>query len=388
MIYERGNSLWYKFRFRLKNEDGSSENFTIRRPAKVRNRKDARDVEREHRRALSLGLIHPNDPWPKPVVVAQPVSFRSFAKEFLQHIKSHNKPGTHTFYQTCLNRILNFAQIADAPLDTITGEAVSRYARYRMEVAKNSVVTVNGDIRTMRAVLNLGEEWGKLDRAPKIHELTQPKGRDRVLSFEEEALYLAKATENLRDATILAVDEGPRTDSELLTLRWTDVDLSSSAECPNGVVHIRFQGIEGKSDNAPRSVPLTPRAAEVLRRRNRAAKEERISSPYVFPGKGKSGHIVSLQKPHEKALQKSGVEHFEYYCCRHTFGTRAEQSGMDRFTLCRLMGHSSPAVTARYYVHVTESHVAAGFGKFVEYQTRHVAKGLAEAFPQASDAVQ
>jgi hypothetical protein len=52
------------------------------------------------------------------------------------------------------------------------------------------------------------------------------------------------------------------------------------------------------------------------------------------------------------------------------------------------MGHSSPAVAARYYVNVTETHVAAGFGRFVEYQTRNVAEGLKAAFPQASEAVQ
>ena len=46
--------------------------------------------------------------------------------------------------------------------------------------------------------------------------------------------------------------------------------------------------------------------------------------------------------------------------------------GESTATLARLMGHSSPAVAARYYVHVTETHVEAGFGKFVEYQTRDV----------------
>ncbi len=65
MIYKRRNALWYKFRFAHRNADGSKENFMIRRPAKVRNRKDAKDVEREHRRALSLGQLHPKDPWPK-----------------------------------------------------------------------------------------------------------------------------------------------------------------------------------------------------------------------------------------------------------------------------------------------------------------------------------
>ena len=43
-------------------------------------------------------------------------------------------------------------------------------------------------------------------------------------------------------------------------------------------------------------------------------------------------------------------------------------------------GSASPSVAARYYIHVTETHVAAGFGKFVEYQTHNVAEGLKAAF--------
>jgi hypothetical protein len=61
---------------------------------------------------------------------------------------------------------------------------------------------------------------------------------------------------------------------------------------------------------------------------------------------------------------------------------------MDRFSLARLMGHSSPSVAAKYYIHVTETHVAAGFGKFVEYQIRNIAEGIAAAFPESSGAVQ
>jgi integrase len=383
MIYKRGNALWYKFRFAIKSADGSKESFMIRRPAKVRNRKDAKDVEREHRRALSLGQLHPNDPWPKPTTSAPPI-FRAFSKEFLQYAKQNTKPGSHTFYRVCLERLLAFAAIADAPLDAITGDVVSRYARHRQEVAKNSAVTVNGDLRTLRRVLHLAEEWGRLDRAPGVHELPQAQGRDRVLSFTEEALYLAKASANLRDAAILAVDTGMRPNSELFPLKWADVDLTVRAESPLGVIHVR----QGKSDAARRSIPLTPRAAELLARRKREAEAEPKQSAFVFLGVGNSGHIVSMQHPHVKAITDAGLESFEFYCWRHTFGTRAAQSGMDRFTLARLMGHSSPSVAGRYYIHVTETHVAAGFGRFVEYQTRNVAEGLAAAFPEASNAVQ
>jgi len=381
VIHRRGKIWWYNFRWSIKHEDGTIESFRIRQSAKTQKRKDAQDAEDEHRRALRLGEIHPNDPWPKVAVSAPPI-FRAFAKEFLQYAKTHTKPGTHTFYSVCLDRILTFAAIADAQIDKITGETVNRYARHRQEVAENSVVTVNGDLRTLRRILHLAEEWGKLDRVPAIHELPQPKGRDRVLSFEEEALYLAKASDNLRDAAILAVDTGMRPNSELFPLKWADVDLTARDESPNGVIHVR----KGKTDSAQRSLPLTPRAAEVLQKRKKQA--EGKPSPYVFSGAGISGHITSVQHPHKAAIEDSGLATFEFYCWRHTFGTRASQSGMDRFTLARLMGHSSPAVAARYYIHVTETHVAAGFGKFVEYQTRNVAEGLAKAFPAASDAVQ
>lgn len=383
MIYKRGTTYWYNFRWSLRNADGTVESFRIVKSAKTRNRQDAKDAEDEHRRALRLGEIHPRDPWPKPTASAPPI-FRAFSRQFLQYANTHTKLGTHKFYEDCLERLLAFAAIADAPLNAITGDLVSKYARHRQEVAENSVVTVNGDLRTLRRVLKIAVEWCKLAHAPAIHELPQPKGRERVVSFKEEALYLANASDNLRDAAILAVDTGMRPNSELFPLLWADVDLSARSESPNGAIHVR----QGKTASAKRNLPLTPRAAEVLQRRKQEAETGRRKSAYVFPGAGNSGHIISFQHPHERAVEDAGLESFEFYCWRHTFGTRAAQSGMDRFSLARLMGHSSPAVAARYYVHVTETHVAAGFGKFVEYQTRNVAEGIEAAFKQASDAVQ
>lgn len=383
MIYKRGKAYWYNFRWTITDGDGKKESFRIVKSARAKNRDDAKDAEDEHRRALRLGQIHPRDPWPQPTAIAPPI-FRAFAKEFSQYAKTHTKAGTVKFYEGCLERLLAFAAIADSPLDAITGDLASRFARHRGEVAKNSVVTINGDLRTLRRVLKVAVDWGRLNHAPAIHELPQPKGRDRVLSFKEEALYLAKGSANLRDATILAVDTGMRPNSELFPLKWTDVDLTARPECPNGVIHVR----QGKTANAQRSLPLTPRAAEIMQRRKKEAETKGKQSVFVFPGAGDSGHIISFQHPHEDAIEKAKLEPFEFYCWRHTFGTRAAQSGMDRFSLARLMGHSSPAVAARYYIHVTETHVAAGFGKFVDYQTRNVAEGIAEAFPEASAAVQ
>ena len=59
-----------------------------------------------------------------------------------------------------------------------------------------------------------------------------------------------------------------------------------------------------------------------------------------------------------------------------------------KHSLCQLAGHSSLAVTEKYYVHVTAPHVASGFERFVQYSERGTARGIRDALPDASEAVQ
>jgi integrase len=45
---------------------------------------------------------------------------------------------------------------------------------------------------------------------------------------------------------------------------------------------------------------------------------------------------------------------------------------MDRHTLAKLMGHSSPRITEKYYIHVTEPHISSGFERFMAYQAKRL----------------
>ena len=199
--------------------------FRIVKSAKTQNRNAAKEAEDEHRRALRLGQIHPSDSWPKPTAGAPPV-FRSFAKDILAiRQDSHEAGHAHVLCRESW-QALDLRCHRRRPLNAITGDLGRRYARHRQEVAENSVVTVNGDLRTLRRILRLAVEWGRLEHTPAVHELPQAKGRTRVLSFKEEVQYMAKSSGNLRDATILAVDTGMRPNSELFPLSWADVDLT------------------------------------------------------------------------------------------------------------------------------------------------------------------
>lgn len=357
MIYQRGQTYWYKFHWTLK-QPGVSQSFLVRRSARTKIAAEAEEVEHEHRRAVRLGEVHPLDPWPKPPNPVAPL-LRDFAQRFLEFVRAHVKETTLVFYQGCVSRLGAFPELSGSQISKITPELVTRYAVHRSGQG-TGVCAINGDLRTLRRMLKLALEWEVIVRRPVIHELSGANIRNRVLSFTEEENYLQAAGPNLRALTTLAVDTGLRPQSELFCLEWPQIELTGSELFPHGFINIE----KGKTKNATRTVPLTARAREALLILMMDPQRRR----WVFPGPGNSGHLVSIQKSHRKALKKAGIERFPFYCWRHTFGTRCAQSGADRYTVAALMGHSSPRLTERYYIHVTRAHVSSGFRRFAEYQ--------------------
>lgn len=340
MTYKRGGVYWYKFRWTVKGAGGVKESHTIRKSARTANLKRAREVEEEHRRALRLGQIHPADHWPAPKMqVPQVPTLREFTKQFLNFVEVQKKPGTKRFYTICSNRVLRFPPIADAKLTDITGELISHYAQWRRSTsAQESVLTVNGELRTLRRMVRLAHEWGLTPQTPTVHELPGGQGRERVISFADELRYLSAACQTLKDVAILAADTGMRPNSELFPLEWCNVHLARISDAPYGFLHVG----QGKTDSAVRNIPLTPRTLKMLLARrelmigSKGTKRRRGDLRFVFPGDGNSGHLVTVQHAHQKAAREADLEPFEFYCWRHTFWD----------TLCRERNgqvHAGPA---------------------------------------------
>jgi len=374
VIYKRGEIWWYRIKLSRTDENGTRKQFVVQRSSQTGNRNKARTVRDEHKHALRIGDVEPWEQWPKLKRQEKQVPIvRDFSKRFLSHAEATTKAGTHTFYKSCFENLLAFPALADAKLDAVPGELITSYVK-RRRGQKMSTLRINGELRSLRRMFSLAVEWGDIQHAPTIHELPRTEAekrngigvRERVLSHKEEQLYLLHSTANLKDGTILAVDTGLRPNSELFVLEWRDVHLDAVDNCPNGYVHVRA----GKTMNAIRNVPLTTRAHNVLLARQEANTQ---NSPFVFPGV-KSGHIVSFQHPHRHAIEAAGLEPFEFYCWRHTFASRNARAGVDKFALCKLLGHSSPSVAERYYIHATAAHVAEGFGKFDSFNSGELLK--------------
>jgi integrase len=113
--------------------------------------------------------------------------------------------------------------------------------------------------------------------------------------------------------------------------------------------------LAGDSKNhKPRTVPLTDRAREILRKRHQR-------SGVVFRNvDGGPFYHTWLDQQHAtvRATLKLPAD-FVLHSLRHTFGTRLGESGADAFTIMKLMGHSTITVSQKYVHPSTDAMKAA-----------------------------
>ncbi len=143
--------------------------------------------------------------------------------------------------------------------------------------------------------------------------------------------------------------------------------LSTSHSVP---AYCRRADSSGNARDARRLLPMTPRVRKLLEGRWEATGKP--IEGWVWPAPTKSGHVepCSLKKQHAKALKISKVRAFVLYSLRHTFMTRLGASGCDVWTLARIAGHSSVAISARY-VHPSEDSVLLALENLGGHKTGH-----------------
>ena len=180
-------------------------------------------------------------------------------------------------------------------------------------------------------------------------------------------------------ATVLC-DTGMRPE-ECYRLQWEYITWVNGRHGSLLVTH-------GKTAAARRSLPMTPRVRALLESRWEA--QGKPAEGYVWSAPSKSGHIEpsSLKKQHAKALKVSKVRPFVLYSLRHTFLTRLGASGCNVWTLARIAGHSSIAISARY-VHPSEDAVLTAMSRLPGHNSGHSEemqqKAQSSEAPQASD---
>jgi len=255
-----------------------------------------------------------------------------------------------------MRALVAYSRLANCKLDQITGEHAADYAAYR-QAQGLQVSSINSGLRVFRRMMRLAVEWGTIPAVPKIKLLRGERHRERVITPSEAARYLAAAPERLASVVTVLVDTGMRPE-ECFRLRWEAITWINGRHGSLMVTH-------GKTAAARRMLPMTLRARSVLQ-----SQWERAGKPtegWVWTAPTVSGHVEpsTFKKQHArvfKTIQENTrdeakpVHPFVLYSLRHTFLTRLGESGCNVWTLARIAGHSSIAMSARY-VHPSEDAV-------------------------------
>lgn len=341
-IFKRGNVYWYHFLFNGEH---------IQKSTKQGNPRVARQMEAAHRTALAKGEVGIVERAPA-LTLAKFIEdrFMPWARATFETASPKTWTG---WYRTQLTNIMAYSPLVNRKLGSITSEHAGDYAA-SLQAKGWQPSSVNSSLRVLRRVLRLAVEWGAADAAPKIKLLRGEHHRERVVTRDEEAKYLAAAGELMADIATVLCDSGMRPE-ENARLRWETINWDNG-QCGT------LQVTHGKTAAARRMLPLSPRVRAILERR--WTKAERPAEGWAWSAATKSGHVEpsTIKKQHQRAIRLSGVRPFVLYSLRHTFLTRLGEAGCDAWTLARIAGHSSISMSARY-VHPNQDAVLTAFAK-------------------------
>ncbi len=360
MIYKRGSVYWYKFIWLGK---------LIRESTKQGNDKVARQMEAAHRTSLAKGEVGIREKKPSYTLAEFiELRFEPWAKATFE--KSSPKTWLD-WYRVGLRALTAYKPLAHCKLEEIRGEKMADFAAHR-QANGLKVSTINSSLRVLRRVLRLAVEWGALNSSPTIRLMPGERHRERVVTPEEEAMYLAAAPEPLASVATILCDTGLRPE-ECFRLRWEAISWMNGRHGTLLVTH-------GKTVSARRVLPITPRVRTILESR-----WENAGKPlegWVWAAPTRSGHMESssLKRQHKQVFkiltaqaQKNNQQPFRrfvLYSLRHTFLTRLGESGCDAWTLARIAGHSDIRISARY-VHPSEDAVLIAMTRLGGHKIRH-----------------
>ena len=215
------------------------------------------------------------------------------------------------------------------------------------------------------------------------------------LTVEEQEKFLetAKRSHNYHQYALI-LETGLRT-GELIGLTWDAINWEKRTLTVNKTLEFRHKQKDWragppKTQQSYRTIPLTSRAYEILKtiydNRENHKRSEKLSQalPYTDRRTGQQNVLImedlvfinwrtgepaknsSYDTHLYKLCDEAGIKRFCMHALRHTYATRAIESGMQPKVLQKLLGHASIKTTMDRYVHVTDDSMNLAVQQFEE----------------------
>ncbi len=286
------------------------------------------------------------------------------------YVKTALKPRTYVRYHETVRHHISPA-LGQHEICKITPLLIQKFIAELIENgnvltgAGLAINSVNLVITVLKSSFKTAAANGLCEKSPAEH-IVRPRPKEKkIYSFTQyeqkliENHILSCGLDRMR-GVILCLYSGLRI-GELLALEWSDIDFEK------GLIHVTKTCYDGRDENgnfkvvtgspktfsSTRSIPPPPQLLPLLRKM-------RDTSPGKFVVSDKLGRQLSCrsyQKSFELLQKRINITPYHnFHSLRHTFATRALESGMDVKTLADILGHKNPTVTLKRYAHSMLEH--------------------------------
>jgi len=228
----------------------------------------------------------------------------------------------------------------------------------RLKKAKLSPQTIKHCLTLIDRIVNYGFD----QEPPRCKQLSfrikKPSFDNQVTEVldDDQLQSLLKAIDDdlERDpftgrAMLLALTTGMRRGA-MLRLKWTDIDYTTG--------FIVLRDAKSRKAHKKHNIPLNEAAKSILK------SVLRTGSPYVFPGEKKDGvwrPRADFNRGTRRIKKVAGLpEDFRpLHGLRHHYGSTLANSGVELYTVQKLLTHADPSTTQRY-AHLSDDRLKAG----------------------------
>ncbi len=362
--YPKDSGIWYA---QISLDDGS------RRKRRAASQREAREKLRQLVAELERGVD----------LAAQQPTVTQWCQTWLEMFAINLKPNIKEDYAAVIRRYVADAPIGRRRLSQLTPTDVQAWINaLSTKVAPQTVR--NAHARLHKAlVVAVRQRYIARNVADDI-EL--PSGRPppiKPLNFEQACALLA-AVDGHRLATLyrLAINLGMR-QGEILGLTWDAFDLDTGTihvyrqlrRVRNGKETREFVLQTTKTKAGERVLQLDEDRVAVLPEHRREQQEEaalrrkqwknRLNLMFVTET-GAPIHISDLTKHFKSALKRAGLPIIRSHDLRHTAATLMLANSVSLVTVSKILGHSSPAITATIYAHALDESKASAIAELSE----------------------
>jgi len=272
------------------------------------------------------------------------------------------RPATQQLYHKLIKPLRE--HLGDCRLSALSAFDVERYKRLRTTPAPGrqgtGQVMCNRELTLLSAVIRACREWKLTTRTDNpvraVKRFKESKGRDRVVTYEEETALLARLPEPHRTLTQLALETGLRLQSEGVPLTWADVDLDKAR------LHIKASDAKSGKE---RWLPLGDMVSRLR------AMKATSTSPLIFAGP-RGGPLTHFKTTYRRAVRAAGLAGtgLNVHCLRHTWASRLTESSGDLLLVQKLGGWSSLLLVQRY-AHLRAGRDVAAIRAMLEARESH-----------------